>query len=61
MDAKNYVHVYRVRKLPRDGKVAEAIKVWAVKCEWPEWFAKNVVLWRRERGLVWAIEPEVRP
>lgn len=51
MDA--YVEVRRVVALKRDEKVGEAIKTWSTVAEWPAWFAKNVVLWRKAHGLPW--------
>lgn len=40
-------------KLPRDERVAFAISHWARVAQWPPWFAKNVVLWRKHHGLHW--------
>lgn len=42
-----------VRTIRREDKVKAAIDHWAKECEWPRWFAKNVVLWRKAQGYQW--------
>lgn len=36
-----------------DVELIRAVTLWASKCEWPRWFARNIIVWRRARGLVW--------
>lgn len=49
-----YIVVYRQGEvIPPDPRVTEAIGLWAKTAEWPMWFAKNVVLWRKAHKLHW--------
>ena len=44
---------YKGPRLRGDNEVERAVLYWARECEWPRWFARNVVVWRKSRGLWW--------
>lgn len=40
----------------KDGpRIEAAVARLATEAEWPKWFARNIILWRRMRGLVWDV------